>query len=268
LNGNDEVCTQHPAKDFLELETRIDLQNQHVYWLRGGYPEPCIKNQARFTRFWMQNYVQTYLGRDILQLFPALNRQKYQLFLQMLSNLSGTIINYSKIARELGVSQPTAREYFHIAHGTFIWRHIPPYEKNPTKRVVKHPKGYMRDSGLLHFLLHLNSLDDLLTHPQMGHSWESMVVENLLRGLNAQGVAYEYYHYRTGGGAEVDLVLEGEFGLVPVEIKYGQKVSMKELRGIRDFIQERSCRYGIIINNSERVMRYDEKLIGVPFGCL
>jgi predicted AAA+ superfamily ATPase len=138
------------------------------------------------------------LGRDILQLFPALNRQKYQLFLQMLSNLSGTIINYSQIARALGVSQPTAREYFHIAHGTFIWRHIPPYEKNPTKRVVKHPKGYMRDSGLLHFLLHLNSLDDLLTHPQMGHSWESMVVENLLRGLNAQGIAYEYYHYRTG----------------------------------------------------------------------
>jgi len=255
-------------KDFLELEPRIDLEKQHDYWVRGGYPEPWIKNSSRFNKLWMQNYVQTYLERDILRLFPGINRQKYRLFLQLLSNLSGTIINYSDVARTLGVSQPTAREYFNIAHGTFIWRHILPYEKNATKRIIKHPKGYLRDSGLLHALLHLNNRDSILAHPQMGHSWESMVLENLLRGLNAQGITYNYYHYRTGGGAEVDLILEGEFGLLPIEIKYGQKVPLKQLCGIRDFIQERGCRYGIVINNAERAIQYDDKLIGIPFGCL
>ena len=262
------LVEQQPASAFLPLSPSIPLNALHDYWFRGGFPEPWIKNQPRFSRLWMQNYMQTYVERDILRLFPGINRQKYRLFVQMLGNLSGTIINYSNIARALGVSQPTARDYLQIAHGTFIWRTIPAYEKNASKRVIKHPKGYLRDSGLLHFLLHLNKTDDLLAHPQMGHSWEAMVIETLLRELNAQGISYNYYHYRTGGGAEIDLILEGDFGLIPIEIKYGQKVTMKELRGIRDFIDERNCQYGIVINNAERVALYNEKLIGIPFGCL
>ncbi|OGR03599.1 MAG: hypothetical protein A2511_12725 [Deltaproteobacteria bacterium RIFOXYD12_FULL_50_9] len=102
----------------------------------------------------------------------------------------------------------------------------------------------------------------------IGKSWEAMVVETLLRGFHSLGVALEYYHYRTSGGAEVDLVLEGKFGLVPIEIKYGQQVSLKDLRGIRDFIKERDCRLGFVISNDEHVRRYDEKLIGIPCGCL
>lgn len=94
------------------------------------------------------------------------------------------------------------------------------------------------------------------------------MIETLLRELNSQGITYNYYHYRSGGGAEIDLILEGEFGLLPIEIKYGQKVAMKELRGIRDFVYERNCQYGIVINNAEHVTLYDEKLIGIPFGCL
>lgn len=106
--------------------------------------------------------------------------------------MSGSIINYSQVARTLGVSQPTVREYFKIAHGTFVWRHIPAYEKNAEKRIVKHPKGYLRDSGLLNHFLHLQNLDDVLSHPVMGHSWESLVIENLLRGLTIQGLSFDY----------------------------------------------------------------------------
>jgi len=262
------IAGQASLQDFQALPIPKNvLPDQHDYWFRGGYPEPWMKNNPRFTKLWMQNYVQTYLTRDIQQLFPGLNRQKFMLFLQMLSNLSGTIINYSNIARALGVSQPTAREYILIAHGTFIWRNIPPYDKNVSKRIVKHPKGYLRDTGLLHFLLHLQGINDLLAHPGMGQSWEAMVIEEVLRGLNGLGVSYEYYHYRTGGGAEVDLILEGEFGLLPIEIKYGQKIAGRELRGIRDFIKDNKCRYGIVINNDESVRFYDENLLGIPFAC-
>ena len=255
--------------DDLKLKTISAevLTSQHDYWFRGGYPEQWLKNNQRFSKLWMANYIKTYLNRDIVRLFPGLNRQKFKLFLQMLGNMSGTIINYSHVARVLGISQPTAREYFHIVHGTFIWRHIPSYEKNALKRVVKHPKGYLRDTGLLHFMLHLQGVNDLLAHPSFGHSWEGLVIEEILRSLDSLGVSYDYYHYRTGGGAEVDLVLEGEFGLVPIEIKYGQKVTLRELKGIRGFIKDYKCKYGLVINNDERIRKYEDNLFGIPFAA-
>ncbi|VAW60727.1 hypothetical protein MNBD_GAMMA11-1861 [hydrothermal vent metagenome] len=254
--------------ELLSLKVDKSLDEISYYWLHGGYPEPWVKNNPRFRKLWLQNYLHTYIERDIIRLFPGLNREKYRLFIQILGHLSGNIINYSDVARTLGISQPTVREYFQIAHGTFIWRHIPAYEKNVTKRIIKHPKGYIRDTGLLHFILHLNDLDMLLSHPQMGHSWESMVIENLLRELNCLGVHYDYYHYRTGGGAEIDLILEGEFGLLPIEIKYNQRTNQRNLRALRDFIEEHNCPYGIVINNDEQVRQYDEKIIGIPFACL
>jgi predicted AAA+ superfamily ATPase len=260
------IQTRRLLSDFAGLiPSATDVQQHHDYWLRGGYPEVWLKNNPRFHKLWMQNYVKTYLERDILRLFPNLQREKYQLFLQMLAQLSGTIINYSDVARTLGLSAPTVRDYFRIAHGTFIWRHIPPYEKNAAKRIVKHPKGYLRDSGLLHHFLHLYTQPDLLAHPHMGHSWEVMVIENVIRGLNAQGVIFDYYHYRTAAGAEVDLVLEGEFGLLPIEIKYKQTVTLRDLTGIRSFIEEYQCPYGIVISNNDRLGLIDEKLINIPF---
>lgn len=254
--------------ELADLVPRVSPDHMGDYWMRGGYPEPWLKDTPRFRKLWMQNYLQTYLDRDLPRLFPALDRQKFRLFVQMLAQLSGSIINYSEVARALGVSQPTARDYFHIAHGTFLWRHLPAYEKDATKRVVKHPKGYLRDSGLLHYLLHLRDRDDLMTHPRMGQSWESMVIETLLRGLAAAGVDHRAYHYRTGAGAEIDLVLEGEFGLLPVEIKHTQHVDARSLRALSDFVAERGCRYGIVINNDEKPRLLDENLIGLPFAAL
>ena len=256
------------ANDLANVPARLSLGQVTDYWLHGGYPEPWIKNSPRFRKLWLQNYLQTYLDRDLPRLFPGLDRQKFRLFVQMLAQLSGSIINYSDVARALGVSQPTARDYFHIAHGSFIWRHLPAYEKNAAKRVVKHPKGYLRDSGLLHFLLHLQDRDDLMAHPRMGASWEGMVIENLVRGFAAAGVDFQAFHYRSGGGAEIDLVLEGEFGLLPVEIKHTQHIDGRALRALRDFVAERGCRYGIVINNDERPRLLDDKLIGIPLAAL
>ncbi|MGB1110681.1 MAG: ATP-binding protein, partial [Gammaproteobacteria bacterium] len=241
-----------PLAELSSLQPRLTLEQTTAYWLHGGYPEPWLKDTPRFRKLWMQNYLQSYFDRDLLRLFPGLDRQKFRLFVQMLAQISGNIINYSEVARALGVSQPTARDYFQIAHGTFIWRHLPAYEKNATKRVVKHPKGYLRDSGLLHYLLHLQSRDDLMAHPRMGASWEGIVIETLLRGFAAAGVDCQAFHYRTGGGAEIDLVLEGEFGVVPVDIKHTQHVDARSLRALRDFVRERDCRYGIVINNDEQ----------------
>jgi len=262
------LVNNNPLKDFLTLTPRINQAKIHDYWYKGGYPEPWIKDKKRFTKLWMQNYIQTYIDRDIRNLFPGLNQHKYRLFLSMLSHLSGSIINYSDVARVLGVSQPTVRDYFNIAHRTFIWRHFPPYEKNATKRIIKHPKGYLRDTGILHSLMHLVDRDGILSHPNYGRSWEAMVIENILRGLHVYAADFQYFYYRTGGGAEIDLILEGEFGLIPVEIKYGQKIMNKSLRPIKDFIRDYKCKFGIVVHNVEFPILYDDNIIGIPVSCL
>lgn len=262
------IAGRAPATDLAKLSPRLTLEQTTAYWQHGGYPEPWLKNTQRFRKLWSQNYLQTYLDRDLPGLFPGLNSQKFRLFVQMLAQLSGSIINYSEVARALGVSQPTARDYFQIAHGTFVWRHLPAYEKSATKRIIKHPKGYLRDSGLLHYLLHLHNRDDLMVHPRLGASWEGMVIETLLRGFAASGVDCHAFHYRTGGGAEIDLVLEGEFDVIPVEIKHTQHVDFRALRSLRDFVAERGCRYGIVVNNDEQTRLLADNLIGIPFSVL
>jgi len=247
---------------------KASLSEAHEYWFRGGYPEPWLSKSERARKLWVEQFMQTYVQRDISQLFPNLNRDRFSLFLQLLGGLSGTIINYSDTARALGISAPTVRDYFEIAHGSFIWRLIPSFSRNSYKRLVRHPKGYVRDSGLLHHLLRLPDLKALLGHPQMGNSWEGMVIEEILRHLNANGIGFDYYHYRTSGGAEVDLVLEGDFGLLPIEIKYSQTVHWRSLKSMREFIDHHDCKYGIVVQNSDKPVMYDDKIIGIPFNCL
>jgi hypothetical protein len=250
------------------IEPRGEVGEAHDYWFRGGYPEPWLRESERFRSSWMEQYVRTYLERDIAQLFPGLDRHRFSLFLRLLGGLSGKVLNYAEVARSLGVSQPTTRDYFEIAHGTFVWRRLSSFERNATKRIVKHPRGYVRDSGLLHHLLRIPDLDALLTHPQMGASWEGMAIEELIRQLTVRGASFDPYFYCTSAGAEVDLVLDGEFGLIPVEIKYTSTVTARELRPLRDFVRERQCRLGLVINNDVRPRLYEENIAGVPFSWL
>jgi predicted AAA+ superfamily ATPase len=250
------------------LKPRGDLARAHELWFRGGFPEPWLNRGDAFRMRWVEQYIQTYLFRDVKRLFPGLDDVRFRRFLEMLGGLSGRVLNYAEVARALGVSQPTARDYFEIAHGTFIWRAIPAYTRDVVKRVVKHPRGYLRDSGLLHALLRIPDTDALSSHPQMGASWEGLVVEEILRQLSALGVAHEYSYYRTGAGAEVDLVVEGNFGRVAVEIKHTSMVGGRDLRGLRDFVTAHKARLGVVVNNDVRARQYDEDLIGLPFTCL
>ena len=258
-----------PVRDFIsELKPLGSIRDVHEFWFRGGYPEPWLKKGKRFHSIWMNQYIGTYLYRDVAKLFPGINENRFRLFVQLLAGISGNVINYSDVARSLGVSQPTVRDYFEIADGTFLWRTIPAYTRNTLKRIVKHPKGYFRDSGLLHYLLRIPDVDLLTSHPVMGRSWEGLVIEEIIRSLNATGAGFDYYYYRTGGGAEVDLILEGEFGLIPIEIKYAQTVPSKQLRALKDFIKDQNCRFGLVINNDESPRLYDEQIAGIPFACL
>ena len=257
-----------PADLIAGLKPRGDLARAHDFWFRGGFPEPWLNTGDEFRSHWVEQYIQTYLFRDVKRLFPGLDEVRFRRFLEMLGGLSGRVLNYSELARALGISQPTARDYVAIADGTFLWRSVPAYTRDAIKRVVKHPKGYVRDSGLLHALLRIPDGDALLSHPQMGGSWEGMVVEEILRQLNALGAAHDYAHYRTGAGAEVDLVVTGNFGRVAVEIKHTATVSGHDLRTLREFVTEHKARLGVVINNDTLARQYEDRLIGLPFTWL
>ncbi len=263
---NDKLSIDSFQRKFSLQRT---LPQIHEYWWNGGYPELWLhRKNKRFTDSWFQHYIETYLLRDISRLFPSLNQHRFRTFIQLLTGLSGTIINFSDVARALAVSQPTVRDYFNIAHGSFLWRSIPAFEKSSLKRLVKHPKGYLRDTGLLHHLLKIASPQDLLIHPKMGMSWEGLVMEEIFRGLLGRGIAFESSYYRTSAGAEVDLVLDGKFGLIPIEIKYTQKVHHSDLKNLSEFIKAFHCPIGLVINNGEKVQFLDEKIVSFPFGFL
>ena len=246
----------------------LSIQQIQNFWFLGGYPEPILGDQS-FYREWMTDYQSTYINRDIAKLFPRLDRVAYRRFITMLGKLSSKIINKSDLARSIGVSQPTISEYLDIANGTFVWRQLLSFENNVNKSIIKMPRGHMRDSGLLHHLLHIDSLESLQNDPIAGFSFEAFVIEEMLKGLQDARIRhFDAYYYRTRSGAEIDLILEGSFGLLPIEIKYGYQVSRSQLRTLNDFIIKNNVSFGMLVNQSDRMEWLTDNILQVPIGCL
>lgn len=246
----------------------ISFDDIQQMWFKGGYPEPCSSDSQMFYQEWMLNYTTTYVNRDIARLFPKLDKIAYRRFITMLGNLSSKIINKSDLGRSLGVSEPTVSDYIDIAAGTFLWRSLPSYEQNIVKRIVKMPRGHIRDTGLLHHLMQINSLNQLQSNIIAGFSFEAFVIEEILKGLQDSRIQANAYYYRTYAGAEIDLILEGSFGLLPIEIKYGSTIVGKKLRTLTEFIKEHELPYGIVINQADKIEWLTDNIIQIPAGYL
>ena len=247
------------------------LQNKQLtyHWLQGGYPEPISSKNRKFYDQWMADYRLNYVNRDIGRLFPKLNKIAYQRFLSFLSKLSGTIINKNQLARDVEMDEKTIREYLSIAEGTFLWRMLHSYENNTRKSIIKMPKGYIRDSGLLNYLLRIHDTNELYENPQVGNLFEGFVIEEIIKGLEAKGIVNcQAYYYRTRNGAEIDLILEGFFGTLPIEIKYGSAVQMKKLASLISFVKDHKLPFGIIINQSDKLQWLCEEILQVPVGWI
>jgi uncharacterized protein len=264
------LLTEPLHKDNL-IQGTPPISNEQIaqLWLKGGYPEPIVQEDTLKYNVWFEQYYSTYINRDISLLFPKLNRVHYQRFIYMLSRLSGTILNRSDLARTLEINESTVRDYLKIADGTFLWRELASYDKQIAKVVIKMPRGHVRDSGLLHHLLHINSLESLHRDPILGHSFESFVIEEILKGLEASFVTnWNAYYYRTRAGAEIDLILEGTFGLLPIEIKYSTHVKLRQLHALGDFIKEKNLPFGIVVNPCDAPYWLTNNIIQIPVGWL
>ena len=250
-----------------KLQTNISVSQMYEHWLLGGYPEPRIKAEDNpvFYGLWMDEYFSDYIRRDIQRLFPRINRHNFRLFIQSLSFSSGKIINHSSFARALEISSVTAKEYLDILHNTFIWRNIRSFEKNSLKKVQKMPKGFFRDQGILHHLLKLDDIDRLMVHPEAGTSFESFIIEEIIRGFQCTLQAgIDFNFYRTRDKSEIDLIIDGSFGIIPVEIQLGTQVKPKHLAPMKSFLQDTGEKFGILVNNSEKIEILADNIIQIP----
>lgn len=256
--------------DFLkEFKPTVSHNEVMSAFHEGGYPEPISARNRHFHLAWMENYIKTYIQRDIRTLFPRLDIVKYRRFIYMLAALSGTIINRSQVGRSLDISEKAIRDYLEIAEGSYTWRNLPSYEANFSKSVVKMPKGNFRDSGLANFIQNINSREQLLDHPHVGAAFEAFVTEEIIKGIEALDIVnWHYSHFRTKNGAEIDLVLEGPFGLLPIEIKFGTTIKQRQLQTMKKFIQANNLPLGIIVNNSDRVELIAENIVQLPASCI
>jgi predicted AAA+ superfamily ATPase len=131
------------------------------------------------------------------------------------------------------------------------------------------PKGIIRDSGINHYLLGVDNREKLLRTPQLGQNFEAFIIEEIIKGIQAsKATRWDYYYFRTRNGAEVDLVLEGSFGVLPIEIKFGTHTRLKQLTSLQQFIQKQQLPFGVVINNSNEIRLLSKEIIQIPAGCL
>ncbi len=261
-----DLFTQTHTKESIGLEeTGLTNSQMRHCWLYGGYPEPLLNDSPAFYQDWMDNYYSTYINRDIAGLFPRLNKNAYARFISTLSSLSGTIINKSDLARAIEIEAKSVSEYLQIAEQTYIWRNIPYDAQSKVKSIVKKPKGLLTDSGLTHYLQKIQDMEQLLAHPNSGRSFESFIIEEIIKGITSRGINnVDYSYYRTTKGSEVDLVITTPYAKVPIEIKMAKSVPNKQLVTLGKYIEENNLPYGLLVNQADRVYWLTDKILQVP----
>ncbi len=238
-------------------ETGLD-QLQKL-WLRGGYPESYLAENDAESFTWREAFVKTYLETDIPQLGVRIPSVQLRRFWTMLAHSHGQLWNANKIANSLGVSAPTVRHYLDILEDTFIIRQLHPYHANIKKRLIKSPKVYIRDSGLLHALLRVRTLDDLQGHPSLGNSWEGFVIQQIINLFPEK----EIYFYRTNAGAEIDLLLfDKKNAPIAIEIKYSMSPVVS--RGFWNAYEDLSCKRGFVIYPGEEIYPIGKDVLAMP----
>jgi hypothetical protein len=204
----------HPI-DIVELPEKTSQNN---LWLKGGFPNSLFARNENMAQQWMENFISTYLHRDLLQLGLNASPTVIRNLWSMMAHLNGQLLNATTIGKSLGLSTPTVKRYIDFLEEAFLLKSLHPFSWNMQKRLVKSPKIYLTDTGILHQLIGISDFINLSGNPIIGSSWESFVLNQIL-ALKKKRI--DLYFYRTHHGAEVDLVFTKGFTVVATaEIKY------------------------------------------------
>lgn len=194
------------------------------HWFKGGFPSALLAPNDGISREWLRNFVNTFMEKDLKAMGYEISIQTMSKLYRMLAHVHGQLLNVSALSASLGVSQPTVNKYLDLLEGGFLIHRLQPYFINIGKRLIKSPKIYFRDTGILHQLAGIANFEALQGHPIIGASWEGYVIEQIRR---VAGEAWQYYFYRTQVGAETDVVLISPNGKITcIEIKYSLNPSL------------------------------------------
>jgi hypothetical protein len=231
-------------------------------WLRGGFPRAYLADTDEDSLAWREGFIRTFLERDIPQLGISIPATAMRRFWTMLSHYHGQIWNGSELARSMGMSDKTVRSYLDILSGTFMVRQLQPWYENISKRQVKAPKIYFRDSGLLHSLLGLSDQHSLLGHPKVGASWEGFALEQILHAVRPA----EPYFWATHGGAELDLFFIYRGRRYGVEIKFNE--APKVTPSMRTVLETLKLDRLWVVYPGQHSYSVDEKIMMIPLHSL
>jgi uncharacterized protein len=224
-------------------QSNIGLE-QH--WLRGGFPRALLAPDAELWYDWQESFMKTYVETDLRLLGLKASPIVIQKLLRMLVTIQGMTVNYSNIGNSMGISGVTIQNYMDYLEHSFIIRRLQPYFVNIGKRLVKSPKLYFRDTGMLHYLSNIDDYDSLVTNIIAGHSWEGYVIEQIISRLAGN---VQPYYYRTQNGAEIDLcLLKGNQIVAAFEIKLSNKPSTS--KGNTEAVQDLKSQHNFIVTPS------------------
>jgi len=229
-------------------------------WWRGGFPPALLEQDEQQSLRWRRDLIQDYLSRDIPQLGFAIPAPKMLRFWRMMAHYHGQVLNASKLGQALDVSHNTVRKYLDILDHTFMVRVLQPWSFNQKKRLVKSPKIYVRDSGLLHALMELDTMDNLYGHPVFGASWEGWCVEQITGCLPE----WQQYFYRTSSGEEIDLILLRGRRRLAFEIKASKSPHLSRgFPGAIDLLKPERCWVVCPMSEQGYALRPNVSVVGI-----
>ncbi len=236
---------------------------------RGSFPEVLGLPEAA-VHGWMRGYVNTYLQRDVRLALDVHDETTFAAFVALCAALTAQECNFSQLGRDLGLAAPTARRWLQVLRSTYQWLELPALSRNPVKRVSLKPKGYFADTGLACHLMRISSPEGVQGHPAFGRLFETLAVLDFWKQVQREPMPPTFYHYRQHSGAEVDLVLETDGWLFPVEIKAAAMVTPGDAYGFGAMERNMRARVGLglVIYSGREILRLGPRCLAVPYDLV
>jgi len=257
------------CKEIQKLKS-VNEQELFHFMLRGGFPRLYQNDDIPVRRVY-ESYISTYIERDLRDFSQISNLEAFQQTYKMLAFQTASLINISNIANDLGVDQKTIRNYLSILETSYQCKKISPYLFNPKKRLVKSPKIFFYDTGLVNYFHGNDNVEMMLNRGSWGNILETFAFSELYKQIKDIDCSLGFNFWRTSNGAEVDFILELGQRLIPIEIKSASQIYPNELRGLSSFMEtypQHEIPFGIVFHRAQRVSFLKENIIGIPINML
>ena len=229
---------------------------QHLYW--GGYPEVVNSKDVEKKQRWLYNYKNTYLEKDVRDLKGSIELEKVSKFLNIIANRTAQIYSYSEVARDCGISVTSANNYTKLLQISCQIQLLQPYYSNISKRLIKAPKLYFLDIGLLRTLLK-NTERDLT-----GREYETWIFSELIKWQSVKNIQPELYYYRTAEGLEIDFIIKYKNKILPIEVKMKEKINNIDIKSLKLFIKQYNIDFGIVVYRGNNIEPIAKNIFAIP----